>query len=54
VMTKNCVTTSAGILAAQALQVMDSKNINGLIVVNDKHQPIGALNMLDMVKAGVI
>jgi arabinose-5-phosphate isomerase len=54
VMTKNCVTTSAGILAAQALQVMDSKNINGLIVVNDKQQPIGALNMLDMVKAGVI
>lgn len=54
VMTKNCVTTSPGILAAQALQVMDSKNINGLIVVNEQHQPIGALNMLDMVKAGVI
>jgi arabinose-5-phosphate isomerase len=54
VMTKNCVTIKAGILAAQALQVMESKNINGLIVVNEQHQPIGALNMLDMVKAGVI
>ncbi|MBB1382783.1 CBS domain-containing protein, partial [Shewanella sp. SR41-2] len=54
VMTKNCVTSPAGILAAQALQIMDEKSINGLIVVNEKHQPIGALNMLDMVKAGVI
>jgi arabinose-5-phosphate isomerase len=54
VMTKNCVTCSTGILAAQALQIMDEKNINGLVVVNEKHQPIGALNMLDMVKAGVI
>jgi len=25
-----------------------------LIVVNEQHQSIGALNMLDMVKAGVI
>ncbi|QBF82453.1 KpsF/GutQ family sugar-phosphate isomerase [Shewanella maritima] len=54
VMTPNCVTIQAGILAAQALQVMDDKNINGLIVVDGQHQPIGALNMLDMVKAGVI
>jgi arabinose-5-phosphate isomerase len=54
VMTKNCVTCPTGILAAQALQIMDEKNINGLVVVNEKHQPIGALNMLDMVKAGVI
>lgn len=54
VMTPNCVTTTANILAAQALQIMDEKNINGLIVLDDKHQPVGALNMLDMVKAGVI
>ena len=54
VMTKHCVTSPANILAAQALQIMDEKNINGLIVVNEQHQPIGALNMLDMVKAGVI
>ncbi|WP_434930575.1 KpsF/GutQ family sugar-phosphate isomerase [Shewanella sp. HL-SH5] len=54
VMTKKCVTSPANILAAKALQIMDEKSINGLIVVNDAHQPIGALNMLDMVKAGVI
>lgn len=54
VMTRNCVTISANILAAQALQIMDSKNINGLIVIDNNRHPIGALNMLDMVKAGVI
>ncbi|MGL4616057.1 MAG: KpsF/GutQ family sugar-phosphate isomerase [Shewanella sp.] len=54
VMTRNCVTITDGILAAQALQVMESKNINGLIVIDKHHHPIGALNMLDMVKAGVI
>lgn len=54
VMTRNCVTISDGVLAAHALKVMDQKNINGLIVIDDKQRPIGALNMLDMVKAGVI
>ncbi|MCL1125633.1 KpsF/GutQ family sugar-phosphate isomerase [Shewanella surugensis] len=54
VMTKGCVTVDDNILAAQALKVMDEENINGLIVINEKQQVIGALNMLDMVKAGVI
>lgn len=54
VMTRNCVTITDNVLAAQALQVMDSKNINGLIVIDKNDHPIGALNMLDMVKAGVI
>ncbi|MBW3530419.1 KpsF/GutQ family sugar-phosphate isomerase [Shewanella sp. NKUCC06_TVS] len=54
VMTRNCVTITDNVLAAQALQVMDSKNINGLIVIDKDRHPIGALNMLDMVKAGVI
>lgn len=54
VMTRNCITITDSALAAQALQVMDSKNINGLIVINKDHHPIGALNMLDLVKAGVI
>ncbi|QLE86947.1 KpsF/GutQ family sugar-phosphate isomerase [Shewanella sp. Scap07] len=54
VMSKGCVTVSDNILAAEALKVMDEKDINGLIVINQEQQPIGALNMLDMVKAGVI
>ncbi|MEI6860313.1 MAG: KpsF/GutQ family sugar-phosphate isomerase [Shewanella sp.] len=54
VMSKGCVTISEGILAAEALKVMDEKDINGLIVIDNNNTPIGALNMLDMVKAGVI
>ncbi|MCH1929442.1 KpsF/GutQ family sugar-phosphate isomerase [Shewanella sp. A25] len=54
VMTRNCVTITGNLLAAHALQVMESKNINGLIVIDADRRPIGALNMLDMVKAGVI
>lgn len=54
VMTKNCVTLGSNVLAAQALKLMDEKNINGLIIVDANHHPIGALNMLDLVRAGVI
>ncbi|WP_299490130.1 KpsF/GutQ family sugar-phosphate isomerase [uncultured Shewanella sp.] len=54
VMTKGCVTVDEDMLAAQALKLMDEENINGLIVINAQQQVIGALNMLDMVKAGVI
>ena len=54
VMTKGCVTINENILAAEALKVMDTKSINGLVVINEQQQPVGALNMLDMVKAGVI
>ncbi len=54
VMTSGCVTVNEGILAAEALKVMDEKQINGLIVIDSQQQPIGALNMLDLVKAGVI
>ncbi|MCE9687083.1 MULTISPECIES: KpsF/GutQ family sugar-phosphate isomerase [Shewanella] len=54
VMTRNCVTITENVLAAQALLLMEEKNINGLIVIDANQRPIGALNMLDMVKAGVI
>lgn len=54
VMTQNCVTLGSNVLAAQALKLMDEKNINGLIIIDEQRRPVGALNMLDMVKAGVI
>jgi len=54
VMAKSCTTATADILAAEALNIMENKRINGLIVVNDKNQPIGALNMQDLLKAGVL
>ncbi|GEB69862.1 MULTISPECIES: KpsF/GutQ family sugar-phosphate isomerase [Pseudoalteromonas] len=54
VMTKSCTTATQDILAAEALNIMENKRINGLIVVNEKNQPIGALNMQDLLKAGVL
>ena len=54
VMTRNPTTIRPGLLAAEALQVMDHKKINGLIVVNEQGEPIGALNMHDLLRAGVV
>ncbi|GGB83580.1 arabinose 5-phosphate isomerase KdsD [Marinobacterium zhoushanense] len=54
VMTTNCTTVQPGILAAEALQIMQSRKINALVVVNADKHPVGALNMHDMLKAGVI
>jgi arabinose-5-phosphate isomerase len=54
VMTRNPMTIRPGLLAAEALQMMDSKKINGLIVVNEQNEPVGALNMHDLLRAGVV
>ena len=53
VMTANAITVSSGILAAEALNIMETRSINGLVVLNDQGKPVGALNMLDLLKAGV-
>ncbi len=53
-MTKNCITAKPAMLAAEALQVMEQRKINGLIVVNEQQQPVGALNMHDLLKSGVL
>lgn len=54
VMTQNCTTAHADMLAAEALNIMETKRINGLLVVNQNKEPIGALNMQDLLKAGVL
>ncbi|SFD30377.1 arabinose-5-phosphate isomerase [Pseudoalteromonas denitrificans DSM 6059] len=54
VMTMECTTVNSNMLAAQALNIMENKRINGLLVVNESNQPIGALNMQDLLKAGVL
>jgi arabinose-5-phosphate isomerase len=54
VMTRNPMTIRPGLLAAEALQMMDSKKINGLIVVYEQNEPVGALNMHDLLRAGVV
>ena len=54
VMTRKCITANAQMLAAEALQIMQQKKINGLIVVDDTQVPIGAMNMHDLLRAGVL
>lgn len=54
VMTVNCITAKAEMLAAEALNIMQQKKINGLIIVNSEQEPIGAMNMHDLLRAGVL
>ncbi len=54
VMTPHCAVINGAILAAEAMRIMEQKKINALIVVNDKQQAIGALNMHDLVQAGIV
>ncbi|MCK5336290.1 MAG: KpsF/GutQ family sugar-phosphate isomerase, partial [Gammaproteobacteria bacterium] len=54
VMTKQCKTQSDNVLAAEALNFMQQHSINDLLIVDDNNKLIGALNMQDMLRAGVI
>ncbi len=54
VMTPNCAVISADILAAEAMQIMEQKKINALIVVDGQRRAIGALNMHDLIRAGIV
>ena len=54
VMSTSCTTVTANLLAAEALAVMQEKQINGVIVVDAGKRPVGALNMHDLLRAGVM
>jgi len=54
VMTANCKAVHPGMLAAEALQIMDATKINALPVINDDKEVVGALNMHDLLRAGVV
>ncbi len=54
IMTRNCITIHADILAAEALHIMDEHKISALVVVEeDKQTPVGAIHLHDLLKAGV-
>lgn len=53
VMTKKPTVIEENVLAASALKTMEDCNINGLFIVKN-NKAIGALNMLDMLRSGVI
>ena len=53
VMTSNCHTITSEQLAAEALTTMQRLKINSLPVVDNNNKVIGALNMHDLLNAGV-
>ncbi len=54
VMTPHGHTIGPGALAADAVRIMEERRINGLVVVDEADRPIGALNMHDLLRAGVV
>ena len=54
VMTRNPKTCRADQLAAEIVQLMEKHNINGLMVVDANQRVQGALNMGDLLRAGVV
>jgi len=54
VMSRNPHTISADKLAAEAVQYMEKFAIMGLLVLDDRNQVVGAFNMHDLFRAGVV
>ena len=54
VMTAHGKTARADMLAAEALKIMEDNKINALVVVDKNDNPVGALNMHDLLRAGVM
>lgn len=54
IMTTNPVTASSEMLAAEALKLMEDRRISGLIIVDSGNKPVGAMNMHDLLRAGVV
>jgi arabinose-5-phosphate isomerase len=54
VMTSPCTVISEDILAAEAMQIMEQKKINALIVVDDQRLAVGAMNIHDLIRAGIV
>jgi arabinose-5-phosphate isomerase len=54
VMTSQCKTTYPEMLAAEAVHLLEQHNINSLVVVDDAGTLVGALNVHDLFRAGVM
>jgi len=53
-MTKSPRVAQPAMLAAEVLHLMQAHKINALVVVDNDNRPLGALNMHDLLRAGVI
>ena len=54
VITKDCKTVTPDMLAAEAVHLLEQHKINALIVVDSSDKPVGALNVHDLFRAGVM
>jgi arabinose-5-phosphate isomerase len=54
VMTLHGKTATADMLAAEALKIMEDHKISALVVVDEQDRPIGAFNLGDLLRAGVM
>ncbi|WP_430450397.1 CBS domain-containing protein [Rhodophyticola sp.] len=52
--TRDPVTVTPDMLAAQALAVMNERKISVLLAVDDARRPVGLLHVCDCLRAGVI
>jgi arabinose-5-phosphate isomerase len=53
-MTTNCKTGLPHMLAAEALELMQRHKINALLILDQEQQLVGAINMHDLLRAGVV
>ena len=54
IMHRNCKVTSPDVLAAEAVHIMEENKITGLLVTDDEDRLVGALNIHDLFRAGVM
>jgi len=54
VMHSDCKTTSADVLAAEALHILEENKITSLLVTDENNKLIGALNVHDLFREGLI
>lgn len=54
VMHRDCKVTGADVLAAEAVRIMEENKITGLLVTDAQNRLIGALNIHDLFRAGVM
>lgn len=53
VMSRNCKTITKGLLAAEALAIMQKFSITSLVVVDEENKPTAVIHLHDLLRAGV-
>ena len=53
VMTRNCLTIQAGVLAAEALAIMQKHLITSLVAIDSERRPTAVIHLHDLLRAGV-